>query len=276
MNIIIFSKDRACQCDLTLTSLFKNAKELCHNVSVLYTGSNERYFLGYNKLIEKWKKDVVFVKQGIFKDDLISLAHTTFAFNCFFTDDDIIYRPIEDCEIIRSLLERSPEICTFSLRMGSNITIQDYHRNIPIVRPDITYYNDINIWKWRNAFPNTNYSYPLSVDGHIFRTEEINRFLDKFDYDNPNSFEGRIQQFNDKLPPLMCSFSKSVVVNTPINRVQETCTNLAGVQYGITPEYMNDLWIQGFSINLDKMNFSNIYGCHQELPIPLRNIINEN
>lgn len=268
MNIIIFSKDRACQCDLTITSLLTNAPNLCDNISVLYTGSNEDYCKGYNKLIKKWKKDVKFLKQEDFQKDLINLARTTFPFNCFFTDDDIIYRKIDDITPIYSVMD-SPKICTFSLRLGKNITIQDYHRNVPIVEPSFQYYGNVLIWDWRQAVPNTNYSYPLSVDGHIFRTEDISRLLDKFIYDNPNSFEGRIQQFNNKLPTLMCSFDKSVVVNTPINRVQETCTNLAGLKYGITSEYLNELWLDDFTIEFNRLNFDNIYGSHQELPIYL-------
>jgi hypothetical protein len=266
MNIIIFSKDRACQCDLTLTSLYKNAPALCGNVSVLYTGSDKDYNKGYDKLISKWKKEVNFVKQTNFQENLISLAHTTFPFNCFFTDDDIIYREIGDVAPIYSVLD-SPRVACFSLRLGRNITVQDFHRKVPIVEPSFQYYGNVLIWDWRQAMSYTNYAYPLSVDGHIFRTEDITRLLDKFSYDNPNSFEGRIQQFNKELPTLMTSFDKSVVVNTPLNRVQETCTNLAGLVYGVMSQDLNNYWLDGYTLSLERMDYSNIYGCHQELPI---------
>lgn len=266
INIIIFSKDRACQCDLTLTSLFKNGENLGDNISVLYTGSDQSYFDGYNKLIKKWNGNVNFIKQSNFKDNLISLVSTTlFPFNCFFTDDDIVYRYVQDIDTALSVLDNN-QVCAFSLRIGNNTIIQDYHRNVPLPQPEITHYDNIHMWKWRLALPNTNYSYPLSVDGHILKTEDISRLLNKFDYDNPNSFEGRIQQFNNELSPLMASFNQSVIVNTPINRVQDAYTNLAGVKYGVDSKTLNDLWLQDYSINLEDIDFSNIYCSHQELP----------
>ena len=51
MNIIIFSKDRACQLDLFLRSLkkyFKEFEEL--NFNILYTYSNDKFKIGYDKL----------------------------------------------------------------------------------------------------------------------------------------------------------------------------------------------------------------------------------
>lgn len=270
MNIIIFSKDRPAQCDLTLTSLFNNCCYESEFPRVLYTFSNEKFEQGYNKLVEKWSDKVDFIQQTIFKDNVVELCDSIQSYTVFFTDDDIFYRKIDygDRQTIDSCL-KDRNVCTFSLRLGDNITIQDYHRNIPMIRPNISYIDGICIWKWREAFSESNYGYPLSVDGHIFRTEDIQCLVGNFEYDNPNSFEGRVQQYNNSLPPLMCSFIKSCIVNTPINRVQETCTNLAGQQYGIPSDYMNDLWLEGFEIDLNKIRFDNIYGCHQELPISL-------
>jgi hypothetical protein len=67
----------------------------------------------------------------------------------------------------------------------------------------------------------------------------------------------------------MTSFDKSVVVNTPLNRVQETCTNLAGLVYGVMSQDLNNYWLDGYTLSLERMDFSNIYGCHQELPLIL-------
>lgn len=268
MNIIIFSKDRACQCDLTLTSLFNNFCYESEFPQVLYTFSDDRFERGYKKLIDKWANKVEFIKQNDFKNDLIMLCDNIQSYTTFFTDDNIFYRAIGlfDRYTIDHYFE-DPSFCCFSLRLGDNILIQDYHRNIPITKPTIRSTGNTRLWYWRDASSQSNYGYPLSVDGHIFRTKDIQSLVDKFDYDNPNSFEGRIQQFLPQLPSMMASFDKSCVVNTPINRVQETCTNLAGTQYGLSAKDLNDWWLDGFTIPLSHINFNNIYGCHQEMPI---------
>jgi hypothetical protein len=117
--------------------------------------------------------------------------------------------------------------------------------------------------------PHSNFAYPLSVDGHIFETNMLLKYIDEFEYDNPNSFEGRIQRFNDKLSDQMSCFTQSHIVNTPLNRVQETCTNIAGKYYPAGAAELNDHWLDNYRINLQKMDFSNIIGCHQELQLVL-------
>ena len=52
INIIVFSKDRACQLDLHLRSLAANFKEFQENeISVVYDFSDLEYIEGYQKLI---------------------------------------------------------------------------------------------------------------------------------------------------------------------------------------------------------------------------------
>ena len=45
INAIVFSKDRACQCDLTLFSLLENASNIFDSIHVLYTFSNDKYIV---------------------------------------------------------------------------------------------------------------------------------------------------------------------------------------------------------------------------------------
>ena len=78
MNILVFSKDRACQCDLTLTSLFNNFEDFNQQTNVLFTYSSSEFKRGYEKLIKKWKKDVNFVEQDNFKENLIHITDTLY------------------------------------------------------------------------------------------------------------------------------------------------------------------------------------------------------
>ena len=268
INAIIFSKDRACQCDLTLQSLFENSSNLLSKINVLYNYSNDEFGQGYFKLRNCWRHSVGFYPQTDFKKNLCNLTKSTYPHTVYFTDDDIFYKKLKARS--STFLISDPQFVCFSLRLGKNTYVQDPYRGITTVMPDFTkYHDDVLYWDWRRMPPNSNFSYPLSVDGHIFRTNMLLKYLDNFDYDNPNSFEGRLQQFNKQMPDKMACFESSHVVNTPLNRVQDTCTNLAGQRYPADPAILNDYFLQNFRINLKKMDFSHIIGCHQELQLVL-------
>lgn len=268
INGIIFSKDRACQCDLTLKSIFENAETLCSKINVLYTASLEEFDRGYSKLKKLWGKQVNFVKQTNFQKDLVSLTTSTEPFTVYFTDDDIFYRKLKKKNSIYII--NSPEFACFSLRLGTNTYIQDPYRGIHTTFPAFnSWHDEVLYWDWIQEQLHTNFAYPLSVDGHIFSTNLLLRIIDKFDYDNPNSFEGRLQQFSKNLPNKMACFTKSHVVNTPLNRVQDTCTNLAGQRFPADAKTLNDYWLDDYRPKLKEMDFSNIVGCHQEISLRL-------
>ena len=65
----------------------------------------------------------------------------------------------------------------------------------------------------------------------------------------------------------MACFKNSYVINTPINRVQETYTNSAGIFFGSPQETLNEKFLQGKRLTLDGMDFSIIIGAHQELKL---------
>jgi hypothetical protein len=69
------------------------------------------------------------------------------------------------------------------------------------------------------------------------------------------------------IPAMMAAFEQSVVINTPLNRVQETCLNRAGETFGQSAEEMNKLYLDGNRLDFKSIDFSNIIGCHQELKI---------
>lgn len=268
MNTIIFSKDRACQCDLLLSSMMKNAENLFGMVNVLYKASNKDFDLGYSRLIKKWKKSVYFAKEENFKKDLIHLTHSSHSTTQYLTDDDIFWRPlsIEEIDSINDVVSHK-DIGAFSLRLGLNLKIQDFYTSSSIPYPEqMGKIGEALVWRHKHVQFHTNFSYLLSVDGNIYKTNDLIRVIDLFDYDNPNSFEGRIQKYTDQFADLYACLEKSCVVNTPMNRVQDTCTNRAGEIYGISAEEINNLWLADYYIDLNSMDFSHIVGCHQELP----------
>ncbi len=122
INAIIFSKDRAIQLRLLLDSIKKNADGI-FNINIIYTGDNNEFEQGYEKLIsEEIVEGINWVKQSEdFKQDVLNLFDDEYKFTCCFTDDDIIFKTINEEEIINTI-KSDPEIFCFSLRLGKNVT----------------------------------------------------------------------------------------------------------------------------------------------------------
>ena len=175
---IVFSKDRACQLDLFLRSVEKNAGELLE-ITVLYDSSNSDFEKGYQKL--KDEHDVRLIKQSRFYHDIKNILEDSKEYVCFFTDDDIVYRTVpESISLLDQIFEMS--VSCFSLRLGYNTTIRESEgKRFQDALPTQTIELSQNLIGWnRTSLPTGGYwSYPLSVDGHIFRKSDIVSFVDE-------------------------------------------------------------------------------------------------
>jgi len=277
---IVFSKDRACQLDLFFQSVNHNAGGNI-DIVVLYDCSSPDFGEGYEKL--KRCYPLKFVKQSDFYADIKNILLESKDFVSFFTDDDLIYQTIPNSiEYVEDILKA--EIACFSLRMGMNIVERKFDGNIvkEYLPPQIFSVEvrgdakDIIAWN-RTLVPVGGYwSYPLSLDGHIFRKSDMVSFVDeiicwtnngccKKIKDNPNSFEAILQRFYFELPALMASFDKSVVVNSPNNRVQDDFKNYAGDEFLFSQEYLNQKYLDGYTIDFSEIDFTDIKCPHQEL-----------
>ena len=106
INAIIFSKDRASQLNLFLNSVEKNAKNI-FELRIIYTYSDEIFGKGYDKLIKKYPEAKWFRQSSDFKQDVLTNLETNNNYTTFFTDDDIIYRAVNEEEMISKLEEYS-------------------------------------------------------------------------------------------------------------------------------------------------------------------------
>ena len=282
-SIVIFSKDRAAQLDLCLNSIFQNLKSILEKsrVYIIYASSSKDFETAYTKLSEKWNKQpsVYFLpekKYGGFKKTLeYSIKHWD-DYVLFFTDDDIVYRNFEnDFDEVDDFFYSNKDLFCLSLRLGANTFIQDQYRNTICKIPDEILCNDecrIKKWSWTEQAKDTNFAYPFSVDGHLFCSTLAKSIIDNTEnYYNPNSLEGGAQHYMQKsiasLPKSMACFEKSFVVNTPLNRVQETCTNIAGKFFANEQETLNKNFLSGNRLCLNQMDFDTIIGAHQELKL---------
>lgn len=268
LNGIIFSKDRPMQLHLLLESILLNFDVEDYKLNILYKASNDEYNRGYNMIRDLYPQ-FTYKKEESFKTDLLSLFNDS-EYTTFFTDDDIIYKSLKITkDELHNIFTFSNAMC-FSLRLGLNTvncyTMQklnklnkynthSFYQDIGLIEPIIS---------WKVADGTNDYAYPMSVDGHIFKTEYIKSLCETLEYTNPNLFEAFLSNFT-KPEMIISSYKHSKLVNTPINIVQETFKNLSGKKYNYSSEDLNEMYLDGVIIDLNKMNFSEINGCHQEI-----------
>lgn len=264
------SKDRACQADLLLQSLERNASGL-FDPWVFYTGSNEEYRKGYEILKDKWKrKDVWFIPEvnsekqfykwlelhdyiengnglvGLFADDCIFYKNTTI------TKQDIYH------------WFKNPSLFTFTFRLGQNISIKDYVVNEPAKKPNMYfgienalwwYYESLDFWQL--------HGFAVGFDGYIYRPKDLLDLSERKSFGGIATWERFIcKQFQEKGSDrkMMASPQCSEVFVQQINTTHNLGHRTTG-QVNLTTQELNDLWLDGYEINLDSFDWSVTPNC---------------
>ncbi len=258
---IVFSKRRLAQLDLLLNSLKQNFPQT-NDIVVIHTGYDDLEKNGFQTLKDE-HPDVCFIREGNFIRDLCNVLLS--AFNnkvCFFTDDDIFYRKLEQ------VYEFQEGVDVFSLRLGMNTTKRQINNRIyQDVLPSEVYSVEPFITYNRMTIPCGGYwNYPLSVDGHVYRKEQISDICCEI-YDmvqnktkphriQPNIFEKYLQRFFFEVGAIVACPNISCVVNSPNNRVQDEFLNRSGDVYNISNTDLNKIYIDGGRINLNRLNLT--------------------
>lgn len=264
VHSIVFTKDRAMQLNLLLDSILSNAPGSM-SISVIYKATNDTYKAGYEKLAAS-HPEVAMIEEVDFKEQVLQLMSTPgYDYTCFFVDDDIIYKQFDINQCL-SVLEADEDVFCFSLRLGKNVKVCYTMQAQNVLKDEVI---EGNIMKWDWSVHYLDFGYPLSVDGHIFRAKEILKLAKKINFNNPNTFEGSLQVFDNYPREKMASFVESVLVNSPSNIVNDTHPNRSGHELANSPSVLNEQYLGGGTIDLTSMDFSNIVGCHQELKYPI-------
>jgi len=265
INATIFTFDRSAQLHLLLESIKKNANNI-FNINVLYKSSNEEFKRGYDLLKERFPY-INWVEETNFKEQTLKLIETDLEHTCFFTDDDIIYNSISESDIVECLKDNN--IFCFSLRLGTNVSYCYTMNCDDILIPDKQDEKFV-WWNWTKSY--ADFGYPLSVDGHVFRTKEIKKLIRAVNFTNPNTLEGNLQVFENFPKETMVAYKISVLVNSPNNIVQNVYHNRKAEKYSFTTKELNDKYLANEIIDLNSIDFSNIRGCHQELEFKFKKI----
>lgn len=260
MNIIIFSKDRPCQLELFLRSVKKYFKEFSqYNFKVLYTYSDSNFEEGYKKLFKIHNDDnISYIKEGNkFKDSLLKIIDKEKDYSIFFVDDIIFKNKFTLNSKQFKLFTLDDNILTLSLRLHNNLTYcypARIHMNPPKFESNMSF-------RWRGQ-PG-DYGYPMSLDGHFFRTKDILTFLKSLPYNNPNSLESYLSMYPLNRPKMIC-FEESIIMNLPINKVQNFNQNVHG---NISAKFLNDKFLENYIIDLEPFDGFKNMSCHQEVEI---------
>lgn len=274
LNIIIFSKDRACQLDLLLTSMHKMFKEYAqYNINVLYTSSADEYESAYTKL-KRMHQHIKLISEQDFRGDLISLINPENNYTVFLVDDDVWKEPFTiKCNELKAL-EEDDDILCLSLRLDQNLTYC-YTLNVDMKTP---VFSSNSTWEWGKF--SDDFGYPMSLDGHIFRTKDITPLVSQLPYNTPNTLEAALSKNPPNRHKMIC-MEKAPIFNIPINKVQTQYSNRHG---SVSAEYLNKLFNSYYRISLAPLIGYNNKACHQEvdvkmersIPGAIKNFLNRN
>jgi hypothetical protein len=243
LGCIVFSMDRALQLDGLLRSFFLNKQGKC-KVAVIYRASTDKHKKAYQDVMKRFENQVQFFEESDgFKSTLVNALNQINIGKLFFLVDDIIFTEKVDFDML-SKIDTSTYI--FSLRMGNHLNYSYVVDKIQRLPEFTDKNNEYLYWDWSNS--ELDWGYPLSVDGHIFSTEEIRLLANHFNYKAPNSLEGILQKEKELFSKrLGMSYKKARIVNNPCNKVQSEVKNLHGTMH---QDDLLKIWENGQEIDI--------------------------
>lgn len=217
INILIWSKDRASQLDLTLQTFKKYFKEWSEQkVTILCKWSSENYELGYDK-VKLLHPEFTYIQETDFRSDTLKIifgGKETYV--SFLVDDDIFVNPISLDSPEFKEFESNTRIAALSPRLAPHIDYC-YTQNRPAKKP--TTMNENRVWKWNDGCSG-DWNYPWSVAGlHIFRRDDL-RMVENIPFKAPNSFEAALCNIGFIGKPHMICFDQVKTFTGANNRVQ--------------------------------------------------------
>ena len=242
---IIFSKNRAAQLDALLRSIYEYYPEC--DYTIIYKSDLE-YLGGYVKLFNTFPNADI-RKESNFREDVFDVLTEPYT---GFLMDDMMFIDRFTGGKEWDLFDRSHNIAALSLRLHPGINFS-YVKDMPIFNP-FTGKQDLYLWEWR-AYASY-WGYPMSLDGHIFRTQDLVECMEVIGFDNPNQLEGMLASYPIQKKFMLC-YESAKVVNYPLNLVQDVCKNR---NMHISLKELNDNYMKGKRIKLMKPAKHN--SCH--------------
>jgi len=310
INGLILSKNRASQLRLLLESIKINAEGFFNEIKIIYTSSDDDYAKGYEKLISEkildnivWEKETNFVQNFL---DAFEFCETEYI--CGIVDDCVFYKkiPLDSEQVCRVMAD--PAILCFSLRLGLNTYIQNYAEQTydplwvsspfpsPKFREDTKTALDYDEsmacvkWNWIIRKFTSNFGYPISLDGHVYRAEAMSALSNHFKngdqgISNLRHWESQLahnirgivdddcQRTELLVNVSMTSFRQSCLISAANNCVQEP-PMISGTFYPISEKDLNDKYLNNEVLDLKALEpqFQNINSAHTEFDFRFKDI----
>jgi hypothetical protein len=266
MNVVVFSKDRAAQLDLLLSSMEHHDGLFAHNTVVLYACSNERHKAGYGAVMHR-HPTVKFRRESSFTDDLIG-AFDPLELHSMMLVDDCVFTGRLDQAQARACLSRADVLC-YSPRLSPGHSYS-YTLGRPVVKPIFTSSGPSFSWAWPGA--DAEFGYPFSVDGHVFRTRDLLAVLcGVANYTSPNTLEaaGASAAAQGAFPAFrsctsMACPAKPCLVNNAENMVQSDYPNRHG---GGDVGAVNERFMAGGRLSVEAFEGLDEGRCHVCYPL---------
>ena len=257
ITAVVFSRNRACQLDLLLTSLERNAPGV-FDVNVLCRADTDDHQDAYRMCRGRFPH-ATFWYEGTSVPHLAADLLSATDLGCFFTDDSVLYVRMPPPFLLGGVL-------CFSPRLGRNTT-WCYPHGFDQMLPHFSGGWPLLEWNWKTA--HGDFGYPASVDGHVFRSSDlVDALSDCPSTANPNQIEEHlVKHFANDHRQMMASYPQSCLVGIPANVVTDTHRNRHA--HGPTADDLCAAYLAGKRLDLDAMDFSDVRGAHQDIELVL-------
>ena len=270
INTVIFSYDRAMQLDYLFKSIGKFDRNFFLDISVIYRCSSTDFQNGYDILIKKyshisWYKEsdsecllgvnfsvnfirnyLWLIKQGIlhlntsnFRSLLIKvISDKPYKNVMFLTDDSVFYCDIFLNKKILDKIAEKPHSTSYSLRHGANISGGIFRR-----------IDNYIFFKSQCLHSNPDWSYPFSVDGHIYDVKLLKRIFSIIYFNSPNTLEANVAFYSVKNSLFKNSYAnnKSCLLGFELNKVQNVYNNN---NLNISNKKLNIFYLLGYRLDI--------------------------
>lgn len=261
MQAIIVSKDRACQLDALLQSIVKYAPQL--QPYIIYTASSPKYLDAYRIVQAEYNWCHFYLEDGFKNTIMQALTENNSKCVCLLTDDSIFYNNLLYTDNSLNEMFQRTKCWTFSPRCGLN-TQQQCHWMPIFQEPIEIIYQEDNMMMWnftKHSYSN-DYGRPVSLDGNINSREKL---VPQMSVENWNWCGGLDGICTEPFLPYMSSYKHSILTNIPVNSTHGNKTDNWGKFVNQSFEELNNKFLSGLRVNIEKMDFSHVIGGHQEI-----------
>lgn len=225
-DFVIFSYDRPIQLYALLESTEQYLKGIEH-ITVLYRASNSRFEQSYQEVYKQFPT-VNFLQQGTnprqdFKPLFLQACNAGTSNYILFAPDDIIVKNHADLDCCAQVLQTHGAYAFF-LRLGTHLNYNYPHKKHSPLPP--LQLIDTDLYSWTLCNGTFDWGYPNNVDMTLYRKDTIMHDLSNLSYINPNTLEAAWAGIAGRmLHKTGLCFEHSIVVNIPVNRVQNDYQN---------------------------------------------------